>query len=828
MEGDAQSQSRLQPGVVVGGKYRLLRVLGRGGMGQVFEAEHDGKRVALKSLFRIEDGTAGASERARFQREAGATRGLESEHLIQVLDHGFDEGIPFLVMELLDGEDLESAVKRVGPLDPAVAGAIVAQACRGLAVAHDAGIVHRDIKPANIFLQRKDDGTLVAKVCDFGVAKVVTEEGLTATGSVLGSPLYMPPEQLRNAKLVDARCDVWSLGMSLYHALAGVAALERVKTFADLVVALSRGDFPAIQDVAPWVPADLARVLHGTILVDPAARCPSMRELHVALTAALPKGMRLTADLVAPLSADRMATLAPKIALPKRWESPSAAAFESTMMEEEDALLGQTLAGKYALRRVLGRGGMGAVYEAKGTDGKGYAVKVIRPDLGDTKGREATKRFVREARASQGIESPYVAQILDAGSDDARGLPYIAMELLSGHDLGRVIKDVGPLEPEAVIPIFVQACEGLAAAHGRGIVHRDIKPANIFLHEEGGAVTAKLCDFGVAKQIAQMDEGTELTRTGGVLGSPMYMSPEQATNAKNVDHRSDLWSLGMSLYEALTGHKPWEGTSMGELILAICTREVQPLTELAPWVSPPLAAIVNRALARKPDDRFQSAEDFAAALRPLAKSKTVKADAFRTPSEERRRIAAAARSSPSVARSTGGISTVAGQTAPVDKPKGRGAAFALVAVIAVAGGLGVTMLRRDPAPAKADEAASAATAPAAPKTVQAKVAVGPSGASVTVNGGNANVVDGNVVVEGAPGDGVLVGVTSDAGHVETHVVITSDGKAVPARVEVPEPAAPASASASKSPVAGHAKPASATPHAAPSAAPSAPTLKRSW
>src|ERR1700693_308290 len=154
MNGAEDSPSRIQPGTVIAEKYRVTRVLGRGGMGEVFEAEADGKRYALKSFFRIDGGTDAPAERARFLREAAVTKTRSSEHIVRVHDHGFDPatGTPFILMDLLSGEDMESAIARVGPIEPTAAIGIFLQACRGLAVAHRAGVVHRDIKPANLFL----------------------------------------------------------------------------------------------------------------------------------------------------------------------------------------------------------------------------------------------------------------------------------------------------------------------------------------------------------------------------------------------------------------------------------------------------------------------------------------------------------------------------------------------------------------------------------------------------------------------------------------------------------------------------------------------------
>jgi serine/threonine-protein kinase len=722
MQGDS-SLPALGPGALVAEKYRLEKELGRGAMGAVFSATTlTGERVAVKTLFRIVGGNATPEERARFLREASVSRSLKGEHIVRVHDHGFDPetGTPFMVMDLLQGEDLEAAITRLGPLSPQLAVTIVLQACRALEASHRAGVVHRDIKSSNIFLH-DDGGVITTKVCDFGIAKVLDQDSLTATGSVMGSPLFMAPEQFRDAKNVDERTDVWSIGMTLYHALAGRPAFYQLETFAQLVVAITGASpIPPLQSLAPWVPSELAATVHGALIHDRGMRCPTVREFATAIAAIVAPLPKLSRDDFVPLPPEelvRRASLAPSRAT---WAELAPTGQSISDFETTDPLLGQLLADRYRLHRVLGRGGMGAVYEATTPGGESFAVKVIRPDLGEHKGREAIRRFVREAKASQGIDSPYVARIVDAGADEARGVPYLAMELLRGRDLGAVIKDNGPLEPDTILPAFVQACAGIGAAHARGIVHRDIKPANIFLHEsKDGEVVAKVCDFGVAKQIVQVEEGTELTRTGGMLGSPMYMSPEQAQNAKNVDQRSDVWSLGVTLYEALTGMKAWEGSTMGELILAICTRDLQPVLELAPWVRPELADVVHRATRRAPGERYASADEMAAALRPLVSSPSMTMSTIRGVSPERRRTAIAARSSAKMQWTSDSTAqpTSTSSVASVAAPKRRAP---LVAGIVIAGALvsaaAVQMLRQrthesPPAPATPVVAGAASSVP---------------------------------------------------------------------------------------------------------------------
>ncbi|WP_437709269.1 serine/threonine-protein kinase [Sorangium sp. So ce448] len=278
-------------------------------------------------------------------------------------------------------------------------------------------------------------------------------------------------------------------------------------------------------------------------------------------------------------------------------------------------MIGRTLDDRYTMLRLLGQGGMGAVYEARhaGT-GRRVAVKVI---LGQAADDELVRRFQREARAVGAVESEHIAQVFDTGRDRETGAPYIAMEFLEGEDVQALIERLGPLPVDLALRIGLQACLGLERAHEAGIVHRDIKPANLFLaKKQGGQRVVKVLDFGVAKVTDNSLGNGGMTKSGALLGSPLYMSPEQARGNGAIDARSDVWSLGVSLYHALSGHRPNEHlTGLGELVLAICTTPVRWIQEIAPWVPPEVARVVHRALVIDPAGRTASAGELAAALR---------------------------------------------------------------------------------------------------------------------------------------------------------------------------------------------------------------------
>ena len=284
-------------------------------------------------------------------------------------------------------------------------------------------------------------------------------------------------------------------------------------------------------------------------------------------------------------------------------------------------MLGRTL-NKYRLVRLLGEGGMGSVYEAHDArSGARVAIKVLRPTE-PAVAEAAQARFRIEAEVARLIDSPHIAAVFDTGTDPETSAPFMVMERLVGEDLHELLRRVGPLSPEVALRIGAQVCRGLVRAHEAGVIHRDIKPANLFLSQLGnGDVTVKILDFGIAKFKASRDPRLPEQRqsfAGSLLGSLHYMSPEQARCERTLDERSDIWSLGIVLYRALTGHLPHEELRrVGELILAISSELPRPLQELAPWVPTEIATVVHAALQSNPERRFSSAAAMLDAIEAL-------------------------------------------------------------------------------------------------------------------------------------------------------------------------------------------------------------------
>ena len=279
---------------------------------------------------------------------------------------------------------------------------------------------------------------------------------------------------------------------------------------------------------------------------------------------------------------------------------------------------GDVIDGKYVLERLLGRGGMGAVYAARHRKlGHAVAIKVM---LADAANHEAASRFVNEGRAAANIQSEHVVKVSDV--DEENGYAYMVLELLEGEDLAQVLERERRLPAGIAVSYAIQALAGVRQAHAQGIVHRDLKPSNLFLAKRNdGSRVIKVLDFGISKANSSNPLGAApgaLTSTKAMLGSPLYMSPEQLRSSKSVDARADIWAMGVIIYELCTGKLPFMGDNLGELFAQILEVEAPPLRMFAPDAPPHLEAIVAKCLQRRPEHRFQTAMELERELAPLA------------------------------------------------------------------------------------------------------------------------------------------------------------------------------------------------------------------
>jgi serine/threonine protein kinase len=279
---------------------------------------------------------------------------------------------------------------------------------------------------------------------------------------------------------------------------------------------------------------------------------------------------------------------------------------------------GDVIAGKYRIERLLGVGGMGVVVAARHEQlDQLVAIKFVRDDALDND--EAVERFLREARSAARLKSEHVARVLDVGRLDT-GAPYMVMEFLDGHDLSQALTRDGPMAVDVAASLMMQVCEAVAEAHAAGIVHRDLKPENLFLTRTvGGTPKMKVLDFGVSKSSRVGDNPqAKLTRTRTMLGSPLYMAPEQMRSSRDVDSRGDVWALGVVLFELLTGRSPFEAETMPELCLKIVSEPPLSLAQLRPAVPPSLVEVVERCLQKEKEKRFANAAELAQALAPFS------------------------------------------------------------------------------------------------------------------------------------------------------------------------------------------------------------------
>jgi len=495
---------------------------------------------------------------------------------------------------------------------------------------------------------------------------------------------------------------------------------------------------------------------------------------------------------------------------------------------------------------------MATVYAAvhQGTDRR-VAVKVmaaahIDPDSSSSEEKNGSlARFEREARIAGNIETQHVTRVYDTGIDPVHG-PYIVMELLGGEDLKDVVRRLGPLRPDLALRIVAQACVGIGRAHALGVVHRDVKASNLFLaKDEFEKIVVKVLDFGIAKghrthQVDASDPKT-LTETGAMLGSPHYMSPEQVLGSKMLDHRADIWSLGIVLYKCLSARTPFDDRdTVGHIVVSIVQGAPPSVQDFAPWVSPDVAEVLAKALRSRPQERFQTAEEMYEAIRALIPGEDIEiTPEMLTPmtDDERRDVKprlsmrvsiaegpAAGRPPTKPARApdttvrdptpppSESDSTIGSSTSSLRRPStgphsnrsmiaGVGVALALAG--AVVWGLAhnsrvetsSTVASASPVPSIA-QTASAAPSSTVGSAWHVQVRVIPPNATVDVDDVNAAVSDGSVDVVGDLGSVHKVHVRSAGRETTTEVIIAEDG-ARPHVVALPDPRAPAVASPRK-------------------------------
>ena len=603
--------------------YRIDRLLGRGGMARVYYGWDVAleRPVAVKVIdARYQDIPAYAE---RFVQEARAVATWRHENIVRIYYAGQEEGLYYFAMEYVDGLDLGELLAQcaadqelVDHQDVLFVGRAVASA---LDYAHAQGVVHRDVKPTNIMISA--EGRVV--LTDFGLALDVERGSL---GEVFGSARYIAPEQARSSASAVPQSDLYSLGVILYHMLTGTVPFDDPSPTS---VALQHCTLPPPppRTVNPDLSEEVEVVLLRALNKVPEERYPSGAALMDALEAALTgdvSAQRLQEQGVADSSASlsRMSSLVASSSEARRADGAPArtpltrdkVVPEAGWLQDPSTLLGLQF-DEYRLEALLGHGGMAKVYRALDVNlGRQAAIKII--DTPFRTDQAYVERFRLEAQAIARLEHPNVVRLYRYGQ--ANGLLYMAMQYVDGVDLGTVLADYAEdgkrIDVAQASRIVREVCQALDYAHQQGVIHRDVKPTNIMLDKQGNAV---LADFGLALL-------TEYGTQGQILGSPSHVAPEQAVSSANVVPQSDLYAVGVILYEMVTGRVPFEAEDPMDVALMHVNDRPRPPRELNPEVSPELEAVILTALSKDPTDRYQTGAELSDALdRALAAGRQV-------------------------------------------------------------------------------------------------------------------------------------------------------------------------------------------------------------
>jgi len=596
-------------------------------MGHVFMAltgQAGVERVcALKVLKEVRAGRDAEELTQRFLDEAKVVTKLSHENLVYVFDFGIHERQGYLAMEYVQGKSITEtwnrcAARRDGfPIGMSIY--YIAELVSALWYASNVdglGLVHRDISPSNVMLTY----TGGVKLIDFGLAKWKAKVVQTATGVQWGKTSYMSPEQYMG-KPVDHRSDLFSAGVILWELLTGRQMFPPAEPRAPNATVPPPSRYT--KDVSPG----MDQVVTKALAVQAAERFQSGEEMCAALLAEMPAergGKMQAAKFIGRLfEAEIRAEAAEQRDLVERagrMENVSEADSsdpaivnepitdgETTPDPDPDGLVGKTLSDRYFVRRLVGEGAMGRVYEGHHTGiGKRVAIKIAHQV--ERRKSEVAKRFQREALAPAQIGHPNVADVTDCGTTPT-GEFFFVMEFIDGVSLDAVIKRDGQLGIERALTIAAQICRALEAAHRAGIIHRDLKPSNVMLvRSQEQEELVKVLDFGVAKFLHETGDGANLTQTDAAIGTPKYMAPEQIRGGGKVDFRSDIYSLGAILYTMLAGGRlPIEGATVDEIWQHKLTRDPYPLREYRSDLPADLEELVLDCLSRESAERPKSA-----------------------------------------------------------------------------------------------------------------------------------------------------------------------------------------------------------------------------
>ncbi len=598
------------------GKYEIKGELGKGGMGVVYKAYDPmiDRDVAIKVI--SEEALDLTDTLERFYREARSAGKLSHENIGIIYDVGEIEGKPYIVMEFLDGPDLRDLIDEKKPLTVMEKLHIAKSICQGLQYAHKAGIVHRDIKPENIKVLA--DGKV--KIIDFGIAKP-TSSNLTQEGTRVGTPAYMSPEQIKG-EAIDHRSDIFAFGVLLYELLTGTKPFDG--EYVTIMYKITHEEPPELTLDEQSFITDLQEIIHKSLAKNIDERYADCAQIIQALHMAMNKShdeSALRNQLIGEgkllLDADKTAAALEKFnkilsfmpddeeVLNLRQECMDNMGTMETPQTQKKVRVGQTIT-HYKLLQELGEGGMGIVFKAKDLNlDRTVAIKFLSSDL--LFNPAAIKRLKLEARAASNLDHPNVCTIYEFNETED-GKLFISMAYYDGDNLAKKIRGK-KLPPAEAVDITLQIAAGLSQAHAKGIVHRDIKPANIIITPDN---VVKILDFGIAKQAGM----TRITKPGMTLGTLTFMSPEQVSGAE-VDHRSDIWALGVLTYRLVTGKYPFTGKDDTATLHSIVKKKFIPATQVDASIPAELDRVLTRSMQKNAAERYQTIQEFADDLKKV-------------------------------------------------------------------------------------------------------------------------------------------------------------------------------------------------------------------
>ncbi|MFO0618100.1 MAG: protein kinase [Polyangiaceae bacterium] len=595
-----------------GTPYRLVREIGRGGMGVVVEAidERTNQRCAVKTI----RGAVATDLVDRFRLEWETLAKADSPHVVQVLDAGHDAaGTPFYAMELLTGRTVREDSRQRGPLPLADVLAVGIQMFDGLAAAHALGVVHRDIKPENLFLVGDAKPPLL-KLLDFGIAKVTnpTREGPqplavpTAEGLMVGTLRWAAPELLLCSG-VDARTDHYSAGLVLWSLAVGKIAWPEAKTQEDLILAQMRDALPSIAEVRGVASFARLDALLARLTRKPKEdRLESAREASDALRGILAAECKLVLPPVARSAWPRLDPVAaPQTerapAARSAAPSPAAGRGPAALVTFPQLTPGQRFEGRYQIDGHIGNGGMGTVYRGKQMFlSREVAIKLI-PLVARAVDVDLRQQFANEMQVLARLDHPNIVKIFDGGVTD-ESMAYIVMELLAGASLRTALVGGVPIPNLKACAVLSQVALGLMALHSVPILHRDIKPENVMVLPNG---EVKIVDFGLARVRTKSKYATANPRPTGTLH---YMPKEQLLN-EPLDESVDVFAFGLMLFECFTGIHP-RATESGEfqnaretIVSVVEGKPIVQLRSLRPDLPQELLSLADQCVALDPAKR---------------------------------------------------------------------------------------------------------------------------------------------------------------------------------------------------------------------------------